>query len=87
MTARILILGGLAFLLVVGGFAALWVGVEYIFAPGPTSVLDEDLAAWNAQRQWLQLLVEAGAPMVGAGLILGVGALALVVRGRQERRV
>lgn len=87
MTVRILILGGLATVLVVGGVAALWVGVEYIIAPGPTSVLEEDLAAWNARWQWLQMLVQAGAPMVGAGLIAAIGALALVVRGRQERRV
>ena len=87
MTARTVILGGLAVVLVVGGLAALWFGVEYIFASRPTSVLDEDLAAWNARRQWLLLMLEAGAPMVGAGLILGVGALALVVRRRQERQV
>jgi hypothetical protein len=87
MTVRTLVLGGLALVLVVGGLAALWFGVESIFASGPSSVLEEDLAAWNARRQWLLLLLEAGAPMVGAGLIAGVGALALVVRGRQVRRV
>lgn len=86
MTARIVALGALAVAFLVGGFAALWIGSAYVLDPGPDSALQEDVEAWNRRWVWLQMLAQAGAPIVGAGIIAGIGALGLVVRTRSAAR-
>ena len=87
MTARIIIVAALSAALLVAGFAALWVGSGVMVPdPGPTSVLQEDLDAYLARQLWIGMLAQASGPFIGAGLIAGVGALALVVRRRSEQQ-
>ncbi len=84
MIARIVVLSALALSFLAAGFAALWSGVGLILdMQSPTSALEEDMAEWASRQAWLNMLLGGGGPSIGAGLIAGVGALALVVRGRQ----
>jgi hypothetical protein len=84
MTVRASILGVLSLAFLAGGFTAMWFGTVGIFdIPELTSALVEDQEAWALQQAWVNMLYSVGGPLVGAGLIAGVGALALVVRARQ----
>lgn len=84
MTVRLAIMGVLALSLIVAGLAALWVGGAGIFNPGPPPEGDvEYTSQWVRDQQWAHMLFSAAGPSVGAGLIAGVGALALAVRARQ----
>lgn len=87
MIARIVALTAISLGFVVSGFAALWMGITGLNEPGPSSVLEDDQEAWERRWVWLIMLYQAGAPLVGAGLIAGIGALALVVRGHQLARI
>ena len=84
MTARLAILGVFALSLIVAGLMSLWTGGAGIFNPGPPPEGDvEYTSQWVRDQQWAQMLFSAAGPLIGAGLIAGVGALALVVRARQ----
>jgi hypothetical protein len=84
MRRRIVALGAVSLVLLVAGFVALWVGPSYFSEiQGPGSALEEDVREWVGRQVWLTMLYRAGGPFVGAGLIAGVAALALVVRERQ----
>lgn len=84
MTIRIVVLTTLSLAFVVAGFAAMWLGTQLqLSLEGPTSALPEDQEEWAQKFAWLSVLGSVSGPFVGAGLIAGVGALALVVRRRQ----
>jgi len=88
MTARIVILSTLSLALLVAGFAAQWFGVVGMLDDQElTSALIDDQDEWARRQAWLNMLWMVPGPLVGAGLIAGVGALALVVRGHQVARI
>lgn len=85
MMARIVILGVLSLAFLATGFAALWFGtMGMLDDQGLTSALVEDQEEWARHQAWLNMLWTVPGPLVGAGLIAGVGVLALVVRARQD---
>lgn len=84
MRLRAVVLSLLALVLLFAGLAALWVGGSFQFdLQGPSPALGEDQEEWARRLAWWSMLDPAGGPLVGAGLIVGIGAVALVVRGRQ----
>ncbi|GHF26860.1 hypothetical protein [Pseudolysinimonas yzui] len=84
MTARVVILAALALSLIVAGFGALWLGTVGMLGNRElTSALVEDQEEWARHEAWLNMLWSVPSPFIGAGLIAGIGALALVVRARQ----
>lgn len=87
MMSRTVALAALSLLLLSAGVAAMVIGIEGWFGGGDQTVASEgEWRAWLEHRLWLQTLAQAGAPTVAAGLIAGIGALALVVRARGVRR-
>jgi hypothetical protein len=87
MMSRTVALAALSLVLLGAGIAAMVIGVEGWFGDGDQTVASQgEWQAWVAQRLWMQTFAQAGAPAVAAGLIAGVGALALVVRTRGVRR-
>jgi hypothetical protein len=88
MMSRTVALAVLSFVLLGAGIAAMVIGVESWFGGGDQTVASEgEWKAWVEQRLWVQTLAQAGAPAVAAGLIAGVGALALIVHRRSAREV
>lgn len=84
MTVRILALSALALVFLAAGLAALWSGaVLALEFQDPFSGLPDDMEEEARRQAWLNTLQSAAGPLVGAGLIACVGALALVVRARQ----
>jgi hypothetical protein len=87
MMSRTLALAALSLVLLSAGIAAMMIGVESWFVEGDQTVASEgEWQTWVERRMWVQTLAQAGAPAVAAGVIAGVGALALVVRARAVRR-
>lgn len=87
MIIRVVALAVLAVALVVAGVWALWLGtVGMLNGQELTSALVEDQEEWARHQAWLNMLWMVPTPLIGAGLIAAVGALALVVRGRSEGR-
>jgi hypothetical protein len=87
MMSRTLALGALSLVLLSAGIAAMMIGLESWFVYGNQTVASQgEWLAWVERRLWVQTLAQAGPPAVAAGLIAGVGALALVVRARALRR-
>jgi hypothetical protein len=88
MMSRTVALAVLSLVLLGAGIAAMVIGVESWFGVGDQTVASEgEWKAWVEQRLWVQTLAQAGAPAVAAGLIAGVGALALIVHRRSAREV
>lgn len=88
MIARVVTLAVLAVAFVAAGFGALWLwAVGMLSNQELTSALVEDQEEWARHQAWLNMLWMVPSPLIGAGLIAGVGALALVVRGRQLARI
>jgi hypothetical protein len=85
MIARIVILSVLALTFTVTGFAALWWASALSLEVNGVAfdIAEDDQEAWELRFAWLNMLTIAGGPLVGAGLIAAVGALALVVLRRQ----
>jgi hypothetical protein len=84
MIARIVVLGALALTFTVTGFAALWwASALSLEINGVGFTAEDDQEAWELRFAWLNMLNIAGGPLVGAGLVAAVGALALVVLRRQ----
>ncbi len=84
MTVRILVLSALALVFLAAGLAALWSGAVLLLEiQDPFSGPPDDMEEVARQQAWLNMLLSAAGPSVGAGLIAGVGALALAVRARQ----
>jgi hypothetical protein len=88
MTSRLIVASALSLALLSAGFAAMWAGVEGWYGLGTetTSVSQGEWASYIAERMWLETLARAGGPLIAAGLIAGIGALALLVLSRRERR-
>ena len=87
MMSRTVALTALALVLLGAGIAAMVIGVEGWFGGGDQTVASEgEWKAWVERRLLMQTFAQAGAPAVAAGLIAGIGALALVVRTRGVRR-
>lgn len=88
MMPRLIVASALSLVLLISGFAAMWAGVGGGFGPGTqtTSVTQGEWATYVAERMWLETLARAGGPLIAAGLIAGIGALALLVLARRERR-
>jgi hypothetical protein len=86
MRRGVVILGALSIVMIVAGFSALWHGSQFVFDDQPGALLDQDWEAYLRNRLWLQMLADAGAPVIGGGLIAGIGAVALVVRSRSAIR-
>jgi hypothetical protein len=84
MIPRVAVLAVLAVAFVVAGFWALWLwAVGMLGDQELTSALVEDQEEWARHQAWLNMLWMVPSPFIGAGLIAGIGALALVVRRRQ----
>lgn len=87
MISRTVMLAALSLVLLGVGVVAMVIGVEGWFGGGDQTVASEgEWKAWVESRLRAQTLAQAGPPTVAAGLIAGVGALALVVRARGVRR-
>lgn len=84
MIPRVVILAALAVAFVGAGFGAMWQGTVGMLGNRElTSALVEDQEEWARHEAWLNMLWSVPSPFIGAGLIAGIGALALVVRARQ----
>ena len=87
MIPRIVVLSVLALTFVVAGLAALWwAGALSLELNDVGIVTEEDQGELERRYAWLNMLLIAGGPLVGAGLIAGIGALTLVVYRSQRRQ-
>jgi hypothetical protein len=87
MMSRTVALAALSLVLLGAGIAGIVIGIENWFGGGDQTVASQgEWQTWVERRMWVQTFAQAGAPTVAAGLIAGVGALALVVRARGVRR-
>lgn len=86
MTTRIVVLTGIGLMLLVAGCSALWAAAGILARfQDPSAPLIDDQQEQAVLQTWLNALMTAGGPLIGAGLIAGVGALALIVRRHSER--
>lgn len=86
MTTRIVVLTGIGLMFLVAGCSALWAAAGILARfQDPFAPLIADQQEQAVLQTWLNALMTAGGPLIGAGLIAGVGALALVVRRHSER--
>jgi hypothetical protein len=87
MTIRIAVLAAIAVGFLVAGCSALWVAAGILARfQDPSAPLIDDQQQQASLQAWLNALLSSGSPLIGAGLIAGVAALALIVRRHSERR-
>jgi hypothetical protein len=90
--ARVIALGAAAVVFVALGLTASAIATHAFSGgwDGPTSVLEEDLIAWQQERAIYLLLNDAAGPLITAGLYCLVGAvlvlaIAHLLRERAQR--
>ena len=88
MTTRIAALVAIGVMFLIAGFSALWATAGIIASfRDPSAPLIDDQQQQATLQAWLNALMSSAGPLIGAGLIAAVGALALIVRRHSERQV